>query len=382
VTDVFTREEQEFLLGRPLRPLLATRDRRRFAGASVLVTGAGGTIGSELARQIAACRPARLTLVDHSEHALFRIEQELRDSRRRVAIEPVLEDVTRRGAMLRVVAAARPAVVFHAAAYKHVTMAERAICAAARVNVLGTAVALEAAASVGARFTLVSTDKAAAPQSVMGATKRFAELVAIAACRGTRVHVVRFGNVLASSGSFVTLMAERIAAGRSIVLTDPDATRYFMTVAEAVSLVMKADRLATGGETFWFDMGDAIRIGDLADRLASIGEQRGHARVPRDVIGLRPGEKRAEELTTQGLAMARTSDPLIWVARQAPRSAAIVRNGLRALARAVSTGSAHATLNALTALVPEFQPSAHATTLARSEQLYSRSERRLRAKTA
>jgi O-antigen biosynthesis protein WbqV len=142
---------------------------------------------------------------------------------------------------------------------------------------------------------------------------------------------------------------------------------------------MKADRLAAGGETFWFDMGQPIRIGDLAERLVRIGERRGHHRVPSEVIGLRPGEKLAEELTTQGLEMMRTPDPLIWVARQAPQSVGTVRAGLRALARAVSAGSTHATLNVLSTVVEEFQPSAQASTLARSEQFYIR-PRRLRAR--
>jgi len=376
---LFTLEEQEHLLGRPVRSLLGAAERRRFAGASVLVTGAGGTIGSELARQIAACRPARLTVVDHSEHALFQIERELLEVAPAVAIDPVLEDVTRRSAIARVVRAARPAVVFHAAAYKHVTMAERAICAAARVNVLGTATVLAAAAEAGARFTLISSDKAAAPQSVMGATKRMAELVTLAAPRGTRVNVVRFGNVLASSGSFVTVMAERIAQGRSIVLTDPAATRYFMTVGEAVSLVMKADRLSSGRETFWFDMGQPVRIGDLASRLSAIAERRGHPRVATEVIGLRPGEKLCEVLTTQGLEMMRTADRQIWVARQAPRAAGAVRTSLRALTRAVSAGSPHDALDVLTAMVPEFAPSTQAASLARSQRLYARTERTRRA---
>lgn len=382
MTMVFSDEEQEILLARPIRRLLGSEERERFAGARALVTGAGGSIGSELARQLASCRPARLTLIDQSEHNLFQVERQLREEWPRVPLDPVLADVTRAASMRRILRRSRPQVVFHAAAYKHVTMAERAVCAAAAVNVLGTAAALAAASEVGARFMLISSDKAAAPTSVMGATKRLAELVTIGATPSVRASVVRFGNVLGSSGSVVPLMAERIAEGRPIVVTDPAATRYFMTVREAVSLVMKADGLAGGGETFWFDMGQPVVLADLVERLLRVCAAHGLPPVPTEIVGLRPGEKLAEELTTHGLVMTRSSDPDIWMADQHPASPELPRGAMGAMVRAIARGDALGTLRALAAAVPGFEPSAHAWASARSEQLYVRRDRRRSVKIA
>jgi FlaA1/EpsC-like NDP-sugar epimerase len=374
----FTPAEQESLLGRPVRPLLTDDDRAARAGERCVVTGAGGSIGSELAHQIASCRPALLTLVDHSEEHLFHIEREIAASWPDVPIDPVLADVTRPSSIHMAFRRARPHVVFHAAAYKHVTMAERAACAAARVNVLGAATVLAAARAVGARFVLVSTDKAAAPRSVMGATKRLAELVTLGAVAPAfRPIVVRFGNVLASSGSFVTLALECLRRGTPITVTDPDATRYFMTVAEASSLVMKADGIARGGETFWLDMGAPIRIGDLADRLLDLARLQGLPPVPIDVIGLRAGEKRAEQLTTQGLSLCRTDHPRIWMARQAAASA-LTGAALPALRRQVARGDAWGVLKTLTMAVPDYEPSLDAWATARADRLHVREDARIR----
>ena len=367
MTDPMTVEEQEMLLNRPIEQLLSTRDREAFTARVVLITGAGGTVGAELARQIATCRPSLLVLLDHSEHALFRIELELKEQAPETPLLPVLCDVTRTVALRRTMRRLRPDIVFHAAAYKHVTMAERAICAAARINVLGTCTVLAAAAEVGAQFVLISSDKAASPRSVMGATKRFAEMAVLAsAAPASRAAVVRFGNVLASSGSFVEVMRERIRAGRPIQITDPEATRFFMSLGEAAALVMKASAMARGGETFWLDMGDPIRIGDLAERLQKTAVNRGLQAVPVEVVGLRPGEKLAEQLTTQGLSMRRTEHSSIWVARQAPIGLSIATHILPDLRRGVGRDDALAVLHALTAAVRDFVPSAHAWAVARS----------------
>jgi FlaA1/EpsC-like NDP-sugar epimerase len=377
---MLTLQEQEQLLGRQVQPLLGAVDRRRFTDRSVLITGAGGSIGSELARQIASCRPARLTLVDHSEHALFEIERELNGCAAGVTIDPVLADITRARNLSQAFGRARPQVVFHAAAYKHVTMAERAVCAAARVNVLGTCAVLAAARDVNARVVLVSSDKAASPRSVMGATKRLAEIATVAeAAVGVHASVVRFGNVLASSGSFIEVMWRRIQEGQSLLITDPAATRYFMTVGEAASLVLKAELTSHSGETFWLDMGAPIPIGDLAARLLDVAEARGYARVPVETIGLRPGEKLAEELTSQGLAMMRTANERVWVARQAP-VAENATDAVRALARAVTANDALATLRTLTNAVADYEPSAYAWTCARKDCLYTRGAQNARAK--
>jgi FlaA1/EpsC-like NDP-sugar epimerase len=364
--DVMTRAEQEILLDRPIEDLLSAEDRQQFAGRVCLITGAGGSVGSELARQIAACEPARLVLVDHSEHALFCVDQHLSETNPNVAIEPVLCDVTRTVSVSRLLRRTRPDIVFHAAAYKHVTMAERHAVAAARVNVLGTTVVLAAAKEVGARFVLISSDKAAAPTSVMGATKRFAELAVLAnGDDRTRAVVVRFGNVLASSGSFVEIMRDRIRRRRPVLVTDPAATRFFMAVAEAASLVMKASLIAQGGETFWLDMGPQIRIGDLVDRLMRAESAQGFEPVPVQIIGLRPGEKLREQLASQGISLKRTTDSRIWVARQ-PRALAATRYALAmdTLRRAVRRDEASVVLSALTTAVSEFIPSAFARDIA------------------
>src|SRR5262245_39929636 len=217
----FTAEEIRRLLGRSARARVGPAERQTLCGQRVLITGAAGSIGSELAREVAACEPAVLGLVDQSELGLFNIERELDARFPEAAPIGILADVSRRPAKPRTCELIRPDVVYHAAAYKHVTMAERAAASAALVNVIGTAEAAAAAASVGARFVLVSSDKAADPMSVMGATKRFAERVALAmASPAFRPLVVRFGNVIGSSGSVVQIMREHIRAGRPLPLTD------------------------------------------------------------------------------------------------------------------------------------------------------------------
>ena len=376
MTTNLTPTEQEALLGRSVHSVLSSIDRAMFAGERCLVTGAGGSIGSELARQISACEPAALTIIDHSEAHLFDIERELSERWPSLRLNTVLADVTRPTMLRLAFRQARPRVVFHAAAYKHVTMAERAACAAARVNVLGTANVLSATREVGGRLVLVSTDKAAAPRSVMGATKRMAELVAARASASSgRPAIVRFGNVLGSSGSFVALAMDCIRRGRPIPVTDPDATRYFMTVSEAASLVMKADALAVGGETFWLDMGEPIRIGDLVERLQQLGVRQGFHRVPVHVIGLRAGEKGVEQLTTQGLKMVRTAHPRIWVARQLPPAAATLDTATRILRRQISRGDATGVLKTLAAVVPDYEVSDEAQAVANAERLHVREER-------
>src|SRR5688572_28177141 len=247
---------QERLLGRPVRDLLTGADCTAFAGQRLLVTGAGGSVGGELARQLASCRPERLTLVDHSEYALFRIERALRERYAGVEIDAVLGDVSRRVDISAICQAAAPHAVYHAAAYKHLSIAERSIVPAIRTNVLGALEAAQAARAAGARFVLVSSDKAAEPRSVMGATKRLAELAVLSLGSATfRPLAVRFGNILASSGSFVEIMARCVKEGRRIPVTDPKATRFFMTAEEAVALVLKADLIGGQAMVFWLDMG-------------------------------------------------------------------------------------------------------------------------------
>lgn len=368
MTPPFSEGELERLLQRPVRRVLTAADRRAFSGCRVVITGAGGSVGSELARRIAGCRPDRLTLVDNCELHLFEIERELASTVPGIVLEPVLADVTRPDAMRQLMQAARPHAVYHAAAYKHVAMMERAVCAAATVNIAGTLSVVHAAQGVGARFVLISSDKAAMPRSVMGATKRAAELAAIsAATPAFRPIVVRFGNVLGSSGSVLTVMRDAIRRGRPIPLTDPAASRFLMTASEAVSLVMKADLLARRAETYWLDMGEPVRIGELARRLLELERDHGFAPVPVEIIGLRPGEKLQEELTTQGLRMCRTRDPRIWVARQRNATGAALERTLQRLTRRALRGDAASTLELLCAAVPEFDASGEARSIARAQ---------------
>jgi O-antigen biosynthesis protein WbqV len=374
-----TPELQERLLGRPVRAVLDAADRIALAGERVLITGAGGSVGSELARQIAACGPERLVLLDHSEYALFEIERAIRDRHPALPIEAVLGDVSRRADLRAACGALVPHVVYHAAAYKHVTMTERAIVPALRANVLGTLEAARAARAAGARFVLISSDKAADPRSVMGATKRLAEVTTMSlASESFHPVAVRFGNILGSSGSLIEIMQRCVEEGRNIPITHPDATRFFMTAKEAVSLVLKTDlmgrvrRGSLGAEVYWLDMGAPVRIGDLAERFIGCVTPVGAPAVGIDVIGLRPGEKMCEELTTQGEVMQRTAHPRIWSARQRAVHPNAVAEAVRAVRRAVTSGAAADGLAALQSVVVEFAASLEAVTAAWAAQKASR----------
>lgn len=273
----------------------------------VLVTGAGGSIGSELCRQIAPLRPRKLVLLDHNEFALFRLERELKRGDHAPAV-PVLGSVLDRPLMERCLRIHQVDTVYHAAAYKHVSLVENNVAQGIQNNTFGTLCATEAAAKAGvSRFILISTDKAVRTRSVMGASKRLAEMVVQAQQKrsnGTRFAVVRFGNVLVSSGSVVPLFLEQIDKGGPVTVTHPAATRYFMTLSEAAGLVLQAASLGAGGEVFVLDMGNPVNIHDLARKTIRL---RGHtvrdeANPRGDIaikfIGLRPGEKLREDLVT------------------------------------------------------------------------------------
>jgi FlaA1/EpsC-like NDP-sugar epimerase len=349
---------QERLLGRRVREVLTAEERRAFNGQRVMITGAGGTIGSELARQIAVCRPERLTLFEQSEYDLFRIEEELRETHPDLALDPVLGDVRRARSVFGAFRTARPHVVFHAAAYKHVTMNERAVCAAVEANVLGTVMVASAARDLGARMVLVSSDKAVRPASVMGATKRMAELaVLLHASPFFRPVVVRFGNVLGSRGSVAEILVDRLRRGLPFKITDPAATRYLMTAQEAVALVMKADLVGQGGEIYWLDMGGPVRLSTLVDRVMELGRREERLkRVPVQIVGLRPGEKLHEELT-HDQDLSPSGYDRLWVTHEAAFQAAVVRRVLRALRQDVADDDAAAALSDLCAAIPGFRPS-------------------------
>lgn len=361
MTPRFTAEELSTLLGRPPRAAVTPGDRQAYAGRRVLITGAAGSIGSELARELARCAPERLAIVDQSELGLFTIERELRARHPDLDLDVHLTDVSHRQAFDRVIRAASPHVVFHAAAYKHVTMAERAPAAAVRVNVTGSVYAAAAAARAGARFVLISSDKAADPGSVMGATKRVAEMATRAlASPSFRPIVVRFGNVLGSSGSVLEVLRASIRAGQPVPVTDPDATRYFMTDGEAVALVLRADQLARAAAIYWLDMGAPVRIGDLVDRVIAAEARAGFPSTGTAVLGLRPGEKRDETLTDSTLVFERTLDDRVLVAREARCDRAAVMAGVARLEHAARQADDEAAVAALVAMLPGFEPSEQA----------------------
>ena len=336
------------------------------AGRRVLVTGAGGSIGAELCRQIARSAPARLTVLGHGENSLFLIEQELRRRWPGLALTLAVADIRDRSRMGSVFRLAAPQVVFHAAAHKHVPLMETNRDEAVTNNVGGTRLLLELSERAGVeRFVLISSDKAVNPTNVMGATKRVAErLVQAAARRSGQPYVaVRFGNVLGSRGSVVPIFREQIARGGPVTLTHPDVKRYFMTIPEAVQLVLQAATLAGSecrGGVFVLDMGEPIRIADLARDLIELSGRQ----VGRDIeivyTGLRPGEKLFEELFQQGEAFRRTRHEKIFVTEEADGGAdgGAFAGQVDRLLAAAEAGRTEAVNGLLRELVPSYQPPA------------------------
>jgi FlaA1/EpsC-like NDP-sugar epimerase len=335
----------EDLLGRAPTPSSTSLPAQSLFGKVVLVTGAGGSIGSELCRQILRERPSRLVLVENSEYALYRVHQELltldsvvsQAAGASVAFEPLLADVRDAGRMRQICQAWRPHTLFHAAAYKHVPLVEGNPAEGIANNTLGTLWVAQAAQQAQVeRFVLVSSDKAVRPTNVMGASKRFAELVLQALAAATEspgdraarpaprtiFSMVRFGNVLGSSGSVVPLFRRQIEAGGPVTVTHPEVTRYFMTIPEAAQLVLQVGAMAQGGEVFVLDMGQPVKIIDLARRMIGLSglavkdAARPDGDIAIEIIGLRPGEKLYEELLI-GEDPQPTRHPRIWMAREA-----------------------------------------------------------------
>jgi FlaA1/EpsC-like NDP-sugar epimerase len=331
---------------------------------TVLVTGAGGSIGSELCRQIVRCQPAALILLGHGENSLYWLGQELRrdPANRAIEFQTVVGDIRDRSRLAAVFQRVHPDVVFHAAAHKHVPMMEENLEDAVTNNILGTrnVVELSAANGVG-RFLLISTDKAVNPVNVMGVTKRVAELMvrAVAHRAGLPYVTVRFGNVLGSRGSVVPLFQQQIALGGPLTLTHPDVERYFMTIPEAVELVLHAATLGQNGEVFVLDMGAPVKILDLARDLIELSG----FQVGRDIeiryTGLRPGEKMYEELFLPEEHHERTENAHIFRARNghAPYLATTFEQTVADLIEAARRGDLAAIERGLRQIVPEYQPS-------------------------
>lgn len=363
----------EELLGRETVAANQLLMSRTTSGKIVLVSGAGGSIGSELCRQIVRCRPARLVLLEQSEYALYAIEQELielmRDLRIDVPLVLELASASERSSMNRIYKHHRPETVFHAAAYKHVPLVEANPISGLRNNIMGTLHSVAAAEAVGvANFILISTDKAVRPTNIMGASKRVCELILQARAERpdikTVFSMVRFGNVLGSSGSVVPRFKAQIEAGGPVTLTHREITRYFMTIPEAAQLVVQASAMAKGGEVFVLDMGQPVKIFDLATSMIHLSglSVRSADNPDGDIqiieTGLRPGEKLYEELLI-GDSPEKTKHPRIMRAREGLWHWEELERELQELDATIrGTGDSIAAVQTISRLVPEFVPDA------------------------
>jgi FlaA1/EpsC-like NDP-sugar epimerase len=359
----------EDLLGRDTVPPRLDLLSRCISGKHVLVTGAGGSIGSELCRQIVKLAPARLVLLEQSEVALYDIERELRglieQSGRDTTLIPMLGSVVNRGHVQRLCRENRIDTLYHAAAYKHVPIVEDNPAAGVRNNIIGTLAAAEGAEAAGVKhFILISTDKAVRPTNVMGATKRFAEMVLqTMAARGSETvfSIVRFGNVLGSSGSVVPLFRDQIRQGGPVTVTHPDVVRYFMTIPEASQLVIQAGAMAKGGEVFVLDMGEPVRILDLAQTMIRLmglsvrDETNPEGDIDIVFSGLRPGEKLFEELLI-GDASVRTEHEMIMQAHEETLSDGDVVTAMEAFRAALDRGQPEPLKALLRSYVNGYQP--------------------------
>ncbi len=352
------------LLGRDPVPPDPGLFARNLHGKVVLVTGAGGSIGSELCRQIVSQRPRKLVLLDHSEFALYTIEQELGHIRGGCEIAAVLGSVVDEDLLIRVMQTHGVETAYHAAAYKHVPIVEANARQGVVNNVFGTLAMVRAArrCELGS-FVLISTDKAVRPTNVMGASKRIAELIVQAAAErssGTVFSMVRFGNVLGSSGSVVPLFKRQIQAGGPVTITHPDIIRYFMLIPEAAQLVIQAGAMARGGEVFVLDMGEPVRIADLARsmiRLSGLTERtldQPEGDIALEFVGLRPGEKLYEELLI-GDHTAPSSHPRVMCAHERRIDPPLLDKMIASLHTACDQNDGDAVLRLVRNLVPEFR---------------------------
>jgi FlaA1/EpsC-like NDP-sugar epimerase len=365
----------EDLLNRPQVPLDRAGMARLIQGRRVLVTGAGGTIGSELARQVAALGPEQLVLLDNGEFALWQIDLELAETVPLVPRRTVIADIRDQARIAAVMEDVQPDLVFHAAALKHVPMVEANPLEGLRTNAAGTRNVADAARAVGAEaMVLISTDKAVNPTSVMGASKRLAEMycqaqdiAARGAAGGMRCITVRFGNVLGSTGSVVPLFQRQLARGGPLTVTHPDMQRYFMTVREAVGLVLQASVVGTGdsspeylrdGGIFVLDMGSPVKIVDLARQMIRLAGLRPEQDVQIAFTGLRPGEKLFEELFHGHEPPVPTDHPGLLMATPRTADPAIVGRAIDEIASACRSGQVRLSLTLLGRMVPEFEHNA------------------------
>ena len=344
----------EDLLGRPVIQLEQGEVRGLIANKRVLVTGAAGSIGSELVRQLSEMGSASLVLVDIAESGLYDVQMELAGRGRNGNLRVLVADVRDEMRMEEVFAREQPQVVFHAAAYKHVPLMEAQPEEAIRTNVGGTRIVARLACAHGAeRFVLISTDKAVNPTSVMGASKRAAEMAVGAMAQGCSVRFVttRFGNVLGSSGSVIPLFRKQIEAGGPVTVTHPEVTRFFMTIPEACRLVLEAAAMGQGGEIYVFDMGEPVRIADLAEKMIRLSGKEPGTDIAITYTGLRPGEKLYEELLASSENTRPTHHPRILIGQVAGLDAQAVELAVEALLHR----RGDEVVAALRALIPEYR---------------------------
>lgn len=328
------------------------------SGKTVLVTGGGGSIGSELCRQVASQQPGRLIIFDHGEFNIYTIDHELRTSFPNLQLETILGDVKDRDRLDWVFSVFGPEVIFHAAAYKHVPMVEENPAEGVQNNVYGTQCVADAADSYGAgRFVLVSTDKAVNPANVMGATKRAAELYCQNLNRRSETCFIttRFGNVLGSTGSVVPLFQRQIAAGGPVTVTHPEITRYFMTIPESVSLILQAGAMGQGGEIFVLDMGEPVLIKDLAEQMIRLSGMEPGKDIEIVYSGLRPGEKLYEELLHESEGLQPTSHEKLLLARSRTVEWEWLMEKFICLKKAATSRNIETLRKCLQDVVPEFR---------------------------
>ncbi len=348
----------EDLLGRDAVELDWTAIRETLSGRRVLVTGGGGSIGSELCRQVARLGAHSLTVVDQSEYNLYLITQELRADFPELILDGVLVDCCDQTAMRKVFAEAQPEVVFHTAAYKHVPMLQAQLRAAFCNNVLGTRTVADAACAVGVScFVLISTDKAVNPTSVMGACKRVAEIYCqnLNAQTDTNFMTVRFGNVLDSAGSVVPLFRRQIREGGPVTVTHPEISRYFMTIPEACQLILQTASIGKGGEIFALDMGEPVKIRDLAEQMIRLAGKKPGSEIPIVYTGLRAGEKLFEELFHPLENYSATEHAKIFLAQHREVSWDLLQALLNKTVEAVDAFNEEELRRCVSSLLPSFR---------------------------
>jgi len=355
--------EFEDLLARESVEMESPFNQKWIHGKKIIVTGAGGTIGAELARQIWACHPRLLILIERSEPSLFAIEQELKEDGAGSEVMPIVADVGDLPRLQTILEQHSPDLIFHAAAHKHVPLMEQQVGEAVTNNSLKTIRLGELAAQNGVKdFIMISTDKAINPTNVMGASKRIAEIglqVVQKSHPSMRISSVRFGNVLGSSGSVIPTFRRQIAAGGPVTVTHPEVTRYFMSVAEAVGLVMTAGRLGKGGEIFVLDMGEPVKIEEMARQLIELSGFEPGREIEIRYTGLRPGEKLYEELSHNEEITEKTEHPKIWRLKPQPavlREKEEIESLIRAAIEESAKGNLSPAKQKIRQLVPEYTP--------------------------